>query len=216
MRQPRSLALALVLTLIAGLSVATTRAADSDQEKRLRDALRAAVTQQRALEDERAVLQAKAAESERQIAALRARIEQLLKQAEQSEAGATKQAEREKAVTQLNERISAQNESIRSLRSALEKESKAHKTATADAGNKEAERVKLAGEAAELTRRVESCEVKNVGLFQVGSEVLDRFEKVDLGDVLATREPFIGIKRVELENLVQDYRDKLLDQKVTP
>jgi len=172
--------------------------------------------QQRALEDERAVLQAKAAESERQIAVLRARIEELLKQAQQSEAGAAKQAERDQAVNQLNARVAAQNASIRSLRTALEQESAAHKAAAGEAGTKEAERAKLAGEAAELTRRAETCEAKNGALFKIGSELLSRFENLDFGDILTAREPFIGMKRVELENLVQDYRDKLLDQKVAP
>ena len=39
----------------------------------------------------------------------------------------------------------------------------------------------------------------------------------DMAELVAwAREPAFGIKRVELQNLLQDYRDKLLDQKVKP
>ena len=30
------------------------------------------------------------------------------------------------------------------------------------------------------------------------------------------REPVVGLRRVEIQNTIQDTRDKMLDQKVTP
>ena len=36
-----------------------------------------------------------------------------------------------------------------------------------------------------------------------------------LRDTLATSEPVTGLKRVELENLVQSHEDNLLDNKIT-
>jgi hypothetical protein len=45
---------------------------------------------------------------------------------------------------------------------------------------------------------------------------LDRYEKFGLGDALTAREPFVGLTKVKFQNLVQDYQDKLSDQKVKP
>ena len=48
----------------------------------------------------------------------------------------------------------------------------------------------------------------------MGNDILDWLSKAGFGDALLAREPLIGIKRVELENIEQDYQDKLLDQRV--
>jgi hypothetical protein len=53
-------------------------------------------------------------------------------------------------------------------------------------------------------------------MFKVGSEILTRFEKFGLGTAITAREPFIGLTRVKLQNLMQDYADKLADQKIKP
>lgn len=78
----------------------------------------------------------------------------------------------------------------------------------------EAARAKLAGQVIVLQRTVSDREAKNIALFNVGIEILTRYEKFSLGDALAAKEPFAGMTRVKLQNLVQDYKDKLLNQTV--
>ena len=63
-------------------------------------------------------------------------------------------------------------------------------------------------------RDIASCEQKNVALYQVGRSLMDRFEKKTCAETLAQKEPFTGIKRVETENLLEEYRDKLDEQKL--
>jgi chromosome segregation ATPase len=63
-------------------------------------------------------------------------------------------------------------------------------------------------------REIASCEDKNLKLYQTGRELMTRFEKKSCGEVLAQKEPFTGLKRVEIENLLEEYRDKLDDQKL--
>ena len=58
-----------------------------------------------------------------------------------------------------------------------------------------------------------SCERKNVALYQLGRSLMDRFEHKTCGEILAQKDPFTGLKRVETENLLEEYRDKLDDQK---
>jgi septal ring factor EnvC (AmiA/AmiB activator) len=62
-------------------------------------------------------------------------------------------------------------------------------------------------------RELASCERKNVALYIVGRSLMDRFESKTCGETLAQKEPFTGLKQVETENLLEEYRDKLDDQK---
>ena len=78
----------------------------------------------------------------------------------------------------------------------------------------EAARAKLAAEAILLRRVVDDRERKNLQLFNTGTEILTRYEKFSLGDALTAKEPFIGVTRVKLQELVQDYKDKLLTEKI--
>ena len=50
---------------------------------------------------------------------------------------------------------------------------------------------------------------------RVGKEVLDLYDKRGFFDAFLTSEPVTGLKRVELENLMQGYQDNLLDNKIT-
>jgi len=43
--------------------------------------------------------------------------------------------------------------------------------------------------------------------------VLDLYDKQDIFD-LASREPITKMKRVEIENAMQDYEDKMRDNKI--
>jgi len=78
----------------------------------------------------------------------------------------------------------------------------------------EAARATLAVQAIMLQRVVEDRETKNLELFKTGNEILERYEKFSLGDALSAKEPFVGITRVKLQEFVQDYKDKLVAQKV--
>jgi hypothetical protein len=46
--------------------------------------------------------------------------------------------------------------------------------------------------------------------------MLTRYEKMNPLEALMVHEPVTGQKRVEHQNTIQNYRDKLLDQKVKP
>ena len=193
----RSVALVLAAALCCGEARAD---AESD---RLREALRSAIAQTRALEDARAVSQAKLADAERDKAALRAQID-----AAKAEVKLMEKQQRE-AVEQFNKRITEHDE-------ALEKWKSAYEEAANVARAKDAERAKFEGEATTYKASTKSCVAKNVELMKVGREILHRYENVNFGDMLVAREPLIGEQRVRIKNLLQDYDDKILDQKATP
>jgi chromosome segregation ATPase len=60
------------------------------------------------------------------------------------------------------------------------------------------------------------CVQRNGKLLALNEEVLRRFEDQGLWSSLAKREPFTRLKRVELENLADGYRDSALDNRVDP
>ena len=82
------------------------------------------------------------------------------------------------------------------------------------ANKTEAERTKLAAQVIMLQRVVTDRETKNLELFKTGSEILDRYEKFGLGDAISAKEPFVGVTRVQLQEFVQDYKDKLVEQRI--
>ena len=82
--------------------------------------------------------------------------------------------------------------------------------------SKDAERAKFEGEANTYKASTKGCVAKNGQLLKAGRELLQRYQEVTIGDMILGREPVVGLRRVEIQNTIQDTRDKMLDQKVTP
>lgn len=81
--------------------------------------------------------------------------------------------------------------------------------------------MKLSGEGADLKSRLgrqeeanAQCAERNQRLYQYGVEILGHYESKGVLSGLAQSEPFTQIKRVRVENLVEDYREKLNDEKM--
>jgi chromosome segregation ATPase len=179
-------------------------AARADAETdRLREALRTATVQMRQLEDQRTSLQAKIADAERQTAAVKAQVA-----AAKAE---TRQAEKQyrDAVDEFNKRLAERDET-------LEKWKTAYEEAATVARDKDAARAKFEGEAAAYKESTKNCVVKNDHLIKAGQQLLQRYQSVTIGDTMVAREPVLGFRRVEVQNAIQDTKDKFLDQKAVP
>lgn len=61
-----------------------------------------------------------------------------------------------------------------------------------------------------------SCEAKNLQLYTYSSELLQRYQKKGVWAAMTQKEPVFGIKEVGIENVVQEYQEKLDSQKITP
>lgn len=68
----------------------------------------------------------------------------------------------------------------------------------------------------ERERWIEQCRAQNEKMYETNLELLDRYQRKGVADVLKDNEPVLGIWRVELENTVQDYQFRLEDLQVTP
>jgi len=199
----------LLTALVLGVPA---RAADAppDGEARLREALKNATLQFRAVEAERTNLQTANTALTEDKRVLTERFETLRKQT------VAERATSEKAMAALKAETAAQEAEVARLKEALEKAESAGKQTAALAAAKETERARLAADLLVFERKVADRETKNLALFKLGTEILARYEKFSLGEALAAREPFVGTMRTKLENLAQDYQDKLLDQRAKP
>jgi chromosome segregation ATPase len=174
------------------------------QDARAQQAMRNMATRLRAAETERNNLQSAKEQSDQEVKTLTDKLDALTKQA----AADSKELAAAKAQLTQRETENAQ------LQDSLQKLQATQTQAIEIAKKSESERAKLAGEVTELKRKVADVETKNLALFKLANEILKRYERFGLGDALAAKEPFTGIARVKLENLVQDYQDKLVDQRV--
>jgi hypothetical protein len=200
----------MMLTVFFGVISSIAPVHAQDQAANAAAMLRATMLQLRASENEKATLQAAQAESAAKEKSLTEQVQALTKQS-----AADKDAS-DKAIADLKAKVADQEQEIAQLKDTLEKWKEGYAKAADIANAKEAERAKLAGQVIVLDRKVTDRESKNAELFRTGNEILMRYERFGLGDVLLSREPFVGITRVKLENQVQDYQDKLLNQRIKP
>jgi hypothetical protein len=208
----RNLPIVLVWLFALLLANPKVRAADqaNSPEDRLRQMLRSTMLQLRDAQNQVATLQSAQTESEKAKKDLSDRLDELTKQAAADKDAATK------SIADLNAKVTDQNTLINQMKDALEKWKEAYNKAVELANTKEAQRAKFESQAIALQRRVEDDETKNLALYNLGKEILGRYERFGLGTAITAREPFVGITKVKLENLVQDYSDKLLDQTIKP
>ena len=207
----------LIPLLLAVLMVPnSSRAAEAaDPTQKLREQLRATLLQLRSAQTEmansqaaQAIADAKAKDLDTKVKDLEKRNASLAKQSNADKAAA------EETIAKLNNQLAARDKSIAEYTQALEKWQAGYKEAAGIARAKEDERAKLASEAIVLKRTVADRETKNIALFNVSNEILDRFENYSMGKAISAREPFIGTSRVKVENLVQGYKDKILDNRI--
>jgi chromosome segregation ATPase len=188
--------------------------ADAATETRLREALRSATSQLRTLEDERGKRQSKEAEQQKELESLRGQLAKP-KQAP-GRGGGRRVAELEQRVAELSDANAALREANGKLNASVAQSEKATQEASEAARSKEDERARLAAQVSSLHSQLSASEARNGRLYKVGKDIIDWLSKVGVGTALAAREPFLGVKRVELENVAQGYEDKLLEQKAKP
>jgi chromosome segregation ATPase len=198
------------LLVIASFTSALSAPEVNPAEAKLREGLKNTMLQLRAVQTEKGVLEAAKAELEQKVQTLTEQTEALTKQL------ADEKAASEKRITELTERVVKRGDEVMQFQGELAKSQAAHKEAAALAAKKEAERAKVNSEKIVLERKVAEQQAKNAKMFEIGNEILGRYEKFGLGTAIASREPFVGLTRIKLKNMFQELGDKLADQKIKP
>jgi hypothetical protein len=201
--------------MILALLCAAPCAAQADEatETQLRAALQQATSQIADLENQVANLQAAEAPDAAMIEALKAQVQMLQKNGPAPAANgakATPSGADEKELASLRQQVAAQA-------AELAKAQGAYQSASAAANAKTAANTQLTAALAARDTAISSCDAKNAVLFKLGNQILDAYgHKDDVFNVIASHEPFIGFKRVQLQNAVQDDQQTMLDNQIAP
>jgi chromosome segregation ATPase len=194
-----------LLVVSAVLAAQHNADADATTEAQLRAALQSATSQIASLEDQVANLQASQAPNVALIEALRAQLQKA-----GAGAGATAPAKNDAAVAKLTKQLAARNAALGKTQSEFQAASSALSTETSV-------NAALKSQLASTNAGLASCTAKNAQLYAIGNQILDAYShKDDVFGTIADREPFIGFKRVQLQNIVQDDQDKLYDNQIIP
>lgn len=204
------------LAAMAGTTHAQQPTGGQSMEERLRAQLRATTTQLQQVQNELAALKAGQQQPAQAGAAAPAKPELDALKKELSQTQAQLAAER-----QAREAASAGSQQLRQQAQAASEKATAQVAQYRNAYDEllkmartsEAERQRLATEAATHRTAITQCEAKNTQLYALGQEILRAYETMDVGTVLASRQPFAAQSRVKYEQIAQQYGDKLYESK---
>lgn len=198
-----------VLALVVVIRAMPATAQD-DPEERLRAQLRSVTVQLRQLQDQNADLQAKQAEGDRQRLDLTQKLaadEQELNQLRQQD------KDNQTALQESSAKLQATSAALSSERSALGQSQATVQKETSFAQDRDTEAKRLDAAASDARKQLGSCQAKNEQLIGLGNQILDLYKNKNVFDALIGAEPLTGLKRVAVENQIQDYQDKLLANK---
>ena len=202
-------ALPFVATCVL-LAAAHARADSQTTEDRMRDALRQAVTEMRAAQDQAAQVQADLAKAQADKTALQTQLDAAnAKLAETPAKPAAKPADLSALQAQLQQ-AEAQSASLQQANAKLQSgyQGAAEQARAAAEQGRQAQ----AGLRANANA-LQTCKATNGKLIDVAEQILHLYETQGFRSILLkSYEPVIGFERVKLENLVQDYDDKIHDQ----
>jgi hypothetical protein len=202
---PAKLVLALLLAL---LPLSLLAQEQSEIEAKLREGLRNTMIQLREQQTKVAELQAVKIGDDARIKDLEAQLKKTTQAASDAKLAADKTiADQKDLLAKQDERNARQLEALAKWKDAYNKLLDQAKTI-------DAKRASLAEQKIQLTRKLEDAERRNLALYNLGKEILHRYQHYGLGDAIAAREPFTGIAKVKLQNYAQQKSDALLDNKI--
>ncbi len=221
-----SLSAFVVLLVLAVTPLAGTSQAPDKRATREREALRRVQQQLQQVQQEKAALVEKLAGADAQGTALAQEKEKLAAQVggalarARSEAAKGLQLQSElTALTQEKQALSAERQTLQVQKAELEKRiadlAARQGTTERDLAQTQAQRTQAESALATRGQQVASCEDKNIKLYQHGRDLIAQCTDKSASAALLRIEPFTGIARVRLENLLEEYRDKLDAQKET-
>ena len=184
--------------------------ADEQAQDRLRDALRQSVTEMRAAQDQAAQAQADLAKANADKAAIQALLDAAnAKLAETAGKPVARPADTEALQNALHA-AQAQGANLAQLNAKLQGsyQTVAELARAKDAESRQAQATVKANGAA-----LQTCKATNAKLIDVAEQILHLYQSQGFRSVLLrSYEPIVGMEKVKLENMVQDYDDKIHDQ----
>ena len=189
----------LVLIVASPLYAANKKDPAKEAQRRLQ-------MQMKQVQDEKAAVEQEKAALGKELETLKKKtgeIESSVVRANRSRAAAEKEAEALKQgkielsekITQLEKQFSESQLSLRDTRQSLQQETSQKQRLEQNLGTRDKE--------------LGVCETKNKKLYQYQVELLNRAQQRGSFDALLENEPIVQMKRIEIENLMEEYRDKI-------
>ncbi len=209
--------------LLLLLAARPALAQDQTTEDKLREALRRSTVDLRALQDSQAQLQADRDSATKQRDALQQQVADLqAKLAAQPQPGAPgappgpdQAAGLQDALRQAQAALDAARRDNAALSASNAKWQAAYQQAAGIAREKDAEAKQLAANLQTATKADQASYDANQKLALLAKDILHLYRTQSFRRLLlGSYEPVLGFKEVELENLVQDYDDRIYDLRI--
>jgi len=186
------------------------------ENAKLREALRSTAVQLRTAQADLANAQAITSAAEAKSKDLEKRLSDAnAKAADEAKRAEDDRRASEKTIASLNNKVAERDKRVAEYSDAITRWKASLQQAVNTAESNEADKKRLAAEAASLKLVVADRERKNIALFNTALEILERYENHALGKAILAREPFTRNTRVKVENLVQGYQDRIIDNRIS-
>ncbi len=202
----------LLASLLGGATFpahAEDRKADREREalKRTQQALHQAQEQSTTLQTENATLQdqlkAAAAKADK-LAGTEKQLAIALPRANRLSAELAKERE---AKTELEQKLAE-------LGAKYDKLSQDHTDALRTIASRDAQIRQQTKTLTQTRGEITACEDKNVKLYSYGTDLMQRYRDKGVFDAIRQAEPLTGLKQAQIDNVLEEYRDKLDAQKI--
>ena len=163
---------------------------------------------QQAVSD-RTQLQADNAKLKKDLDELKKRLDEAKKQVAASKAGASRGEAAQAAALAAARAESASNaKTLADTSNKMKELIDRFRETIANLHTVETERTDLQRQLAQSNTAFDKCAERNYDLYQVTSEILDRYSHQGAFSYLARAEPFTRIKRTQIDNLVLEYKER--------
>jgi len=114
---------------------------------------------------------------------------------------------------ELTEHLSRAQRERNSLNQKMRETAAGLKNSEKDLARVRTERARLEADLKTMNQRFSQCEVSNGRLYAIAEDLIQQYKNKGIMDALGAKEPLTQIRRVELDRLGNEYRDKIDKEK---
>jgi chromosome segregation ATPase len=159
---------------------------------------------------EKTALQAQQAQAKKDLEAAQVEIAALKKERDALKSRSTVSAAQSAQLAQLAAGKESTEKSLEQLKQRTAELVARFREMATNLKEVETDRARLQGDLKERSTAFDKCAADNLGLFEVNTQILDRYEHVGVFTKVGTADPFTKIARTRIENLVDEYRERAL------
>lgn len=208
----------LLTLMLVGIVLLGNSSWAGDKRNSERTALRRVQQQMQQLEQEKAALQQQVSGFEQEKSALSSEKDALAKKVQSAESRSAAEDRKRRSMEQELAAARKENQALQEQKVETEKRLLEMTTRQTDSARQlavlQGEKKQTEASLSMREKQVAGCEDKNIKLYQYGRDLIKQCRDRSAADVILRLEPVTGIKQVEIENVLEEYRDKLDAQKL--